>query len=348
MNNYQRLTKSRAAMRTFAVLAALLMTAVLFGSASAQEGNPVYDAVSLDAEIDLFLGPLTDYAAVDVDALEADIEEVLPATGSVFLASGSLSPLAKALLALEVSDGTLERTRHNVSLRVLLVDQPPAADPVPMVFMQVDRYNLGPAIRDGLIAELGEEHVAPAAAFGEGPHVSWRLVMRPLMGQQANIVEAARAELDEPGAEASLCLGIPCLLTSGGIDEVAVWQEMERFDLGEELGGLGYPAMQDAVPSPAAMLDLTALQAYFNAYEFEVTGSDVVVAEFVVESGLAQDQIIDVALRQGNLLDDSLAAIWQRLLALPTMEAAPEFYAAQAYECRRGDEGFAAPGEFCP
>lgn len=348
MINHQRPSKSLTATRAYAALVAFLLAAALLGSASAQETNRVYDAASFNAEIEAFLGAASGYTAVDEIALEGAIEDALPPTDSVFLASGNLSPLAKALMALEISDGHLERTRHHVIVRVLQADQPPAADPVPMVFVQIDRYNLGPAIRSELVTELGEEYVAPAAEFGEGPHVSWRLVLRPIMGQQAAIFGAARAEANEDHAEAAVCLGVPCVLTSGGIEEIAVWHEMETVDLGDELESLAYPGLRDGLASPAAMLDLTAAQAYFNAYESEVSGSDLGVAEFVIEVGLAQDQVIDVALRQGNLLDDSVSAIWQRLLALPSMDAVPEFYAAQAYECQRGDDDFSAPGEFCP
>ncbi len=344
MVNYLR---SFATARFCAALAVLLVAAVLAGSAAAQEARRVYDPASLDVEIQSFLG--TGYTLVDVDALEAAIEDGLPPTDSVFLASSNLSPLAEALLALEASDGTLERTRHHVSVRVLLAEQPPAAYPVPFVFLQVERYNVGPAIRGELVAELGEDRVAPAADFGEGPHVSWRFVMRQLMGMEAAIFTAAKAEVGEAQADAADCLAMPCLLPYGGIDEIAVWHEMEEVaDLGAELEGLAYPAMRDGLASPAAMLDLAATQAYFDPYQSEVTGSDLVVAEFVIEAGLAQEQTIEVALRQGHLLDDSVAAVWQRLVALPSMGEAPEFYAAQAYECRRGEGGFAAPGEYCP
>ncbi len=327
-------------------LTTLVVAAVLAGSATAQEVGHVYDPASFEAEARAFTG--SSYQAVNVDELETAIEAHLPATDSVFLASGSLSPFAKALLALQAVDGTLERTRHYVSVRVLLAEQPPAAYPVPFVFLQVDRYNLGPAIRDELVAELGEDRVAPAAEFGEGPHVSWRFVMRRVMGQEAALFSAARAELSDERADAADCLGMACLLPHGGIGEIAVWHEMEEVDLGAELGGLAYPGTRGGLARPAAMLDLVAARAHFDPYESEVTGSHLLVAEFVLEAGLAQDQVIEVALRQGHLLDDSLAAEWQRLVALPGMGEAPQFYAARAYECRRGDGGFAAPGEYCP
>ncbi|MDT3681000.1 MAG: hypothetical protein ROY82_00790 [Truepera sp.] len=343
MINHRR---SFATARARVALTTLVVAAVLAGSATAQEVGHVYDPASFEAEARAFTG--SSYLAVNVDELETAIEAHLPATDSVFLASGSLSPFAKALLALQAVDGTLEHTRHHVSVRVLLAEQPPAAYPVPFVFLQVDRYNLGPAIRDELVAELGEDRVAPAAEFGEGPHVSWRFVMRRVMGQEAALFTAVRAELSEEQAGAADCLGMACLLPYGGTEEIAVWHEVEEVHLGAELDGLAYPGTVDGLARPAAMLDLVAARAHFDPYESEVTGSHLLVAEFVLEAGLAQDQVIELALRQGHLLDDSLAAEWQRLVALPGMGEAPQFYAARAYECRRGDGGFAAPGEYCP
>jgi len=341
MLNYLR---SYATARFGAALAALVVAGLLAGLAAAQEAGQVYGPDSLAAEIQTFLG--ADYASVDAEALEIAIDDSLPPTGSVFLASGSLSPLAKAVTALEIDDGVLDRARFHVNVRVLLAAQSPAAYPVPFVFLQVDRYNLGPAIRSALVEELGEDRVAPAADFGEGPDVSWRFVMRQIMGHEAAIFAVGRTDLAPSSAAA--CLGVPCRLPYGGTEDIAVWHELKAADLGAALEDLPYPATRRGLPSPAAMLDLAAAQAYFDPYQSEVSGSDLVVAEFVVEAGLAQEQVIEVASRQGHLLDDSVAAVWQRLVAIPGMGEVPEFYAAQAFECRRGEGGFAAPGEYCP
>lgn len=348
MSKTQRTTQVRALAPARTIVAAVLAAAATLGMASAQEVSVVHDEASLEAEIRAFLGSDLGYQAVDVAALEADIESGLPPSDSVFLSSGRVSPLAKAMLALESEDGALERTRHHVSVRVLEVTQPPASDPVAIAFVQVDRYNLGPAIRDELVLSFGESNVAPAATFGEGPHVSWRLVVRRLMGNEAAIIAAARAEVPDSQAALVSCLGVPCLQTSGGIEDMAAWHAMETADLAGESESLVSQATRDGLDWPAAMLDLAAAQAHFNAYESEVTGRDAVVAEFVIESNLAQEAYTDVALRRGHLLDDSVAAIWQRLLTFTTLDDAPEFYAAQAFECRRGEGGFAAPGKFCP
>src|SRR5690606_16379385 len=178
-----------------------------------------------------------------------------------------------------------------------------------------------------------------------GPHVSWRFVMHQLMGNNAAILAAGRAVLDESQIAVATCLGVDCLATAGGIDELAVWQEMVLFDVEDEIAGLRYEAQRDGLPVPAAMLDLPAGLTYFGPYAAESSGAGI-LAEFLIESGLAQDDSVESVFRQGDLLDDSLAAVWQRLLAF-SAGGAPQFFAAQAYGCRRDESGRAEPGEFC-
>src|SRR5690606_6603798 len=144
-------------------------------------------------------------------------------------------PLTKAVLLLENAEGALPRSRHHMTVRVLQVEASPAGGPEPMLFVQLDRYNLGPAVRAELAESLGEEHVAPAAEFGEGPSVSWRFVMHQVMGQNAALVAAARLELAPETAAVTACLGAPCLQAHGVTEELAIWHELEPVDLTAEL-----------------------------------------------------------------------------------------------------------------
>lgn len=300
-----------------------------------------------------FVGADSGYQAVAVAGLESGLDASLPASDSVFPASGQLSPLAKAMLLVEAEAGTLPRTRHHLSVRVENFDAPPPNDPGPVLFVQLDRYNLGPAIRAELVANAGADNVAPEAEFGEGPHVSWRFVMQRLMGHEAALIAAGFMQLDGAALEEASpaagsladCLGIPCLSTTGGIDEVAVWQEMEAA--APDPSGLPYQTLAAGLPSAAALLDLATQEPPFDPYGAELFGQGRVVAEFVIETGLAQEAVIDLAFRQGDLPDDSVAAVWQRLLAFSTGAGEPAYYRSQAFECRRGDSGWAPMGGFC-
>ncbi|MGY6695541.1 MAG: hypothetical protein ACXIUW_05855 [Roseinatronobacter sp.] len=42
---------------------------------------------------------------------------------------------------------------------------------------------------------LGATAVAPLEAFGAGPDIEWRFVMRPIQGMRADIVAAGRREI---------------------------------------------------------------------------------------------------------------------------------------------------------
>ena len=340
-----RLLAKRPASLSCTLLLLTLAAIALLSISQAQSGPRT--GATVEAEAQAFVGPESGYRSVDVASLEDALEAELPASDSVFLASGRLSPFAKALLVVETTDGLLPRTRHHLSVRVLSVEEPPANDPASYLFLQVDRYNLGPAIRDELISSIGPEHVAPLSEFGEGPHVSWRFVMHQVMGQNAAIYAAGRAQIADAAALSASCLGAPCLTPTAGVEELAVWHELEPVELLEALADLPYEALRAGLPSPAAMIDLATDNAPFNAYDAEHGGREGVIAEFIIESGLTQEPAMELALRQGDLLDDSVAAIWQRLLAFSLTGDAPEFYAGQAFECRRGDGGWAEPGEFC-
>lgn len=274
------------------------------------------------------------FESVDVANIEDLVDASLPETDSVFRASGQLSPLAKTVQVVNAVDGELSRTRQQLSVSVIRVPEPPAADPVPFVLITIDRYNLGPSIRADLVQGIGEEHVAPPAEFGEGPHVSWRLVMRPMMGSQAVLVAASRMEIQPEIADGLDCLGTECLSLASGIEELASWSELEDSQLSS-----GQSPLETAV-----MVDVLTELAFFDAYSheagFDATDEPITVAHVLLESNLGQDLATDGALRVGELRDDSLGAIWQRAVAFHSGERVM-LLQGQAYECRRGvsDEG---------
>lgn len=295
-------------------------------------------ADSPDALFDRFVAG-DGYVSQDADQLWQIIEDDLaPAASqsSVFHASAGIDPLTMAILALEGSEGTLERARYRLSYGIEMMEQPPSAIPVPTSFLQVDRFNLGPAIREELIASLGADVVAPPGAFGEGPHISWRLITRPLMGNKAIILAAGRAELSDAEARDTACLGVSCLSLHFIADEAAPWSAMEDSVLDLDVP---YVAERDGLPTPAAAID-----ALIDGDEFMEAGQQHEIPEIpaafletVIEINLGQDMGVDAALRLGELRDDSIAAIWRRITAVSTgPDAAPLTFRAESYECRRG------------
>ena len=277
------------------------------------------------------------YLEVDSLALEEMIEEALPPSDSVFLAAGRLSPLAKAVYALEALDGTLERARYSLSAAVA----PGSGE----VLIQLDRYNLGPVIRQELVDSIGAEHVAPDEEFGVGPHVSLRLVTARVMGHEAMIVGASRKVIDEAEAALLECLLGRCLELSSATGSAGFLEDLQEQRVALDVD---YDVERGGLPSPAALFDMlaeaTGLMLYDNEALFGFQGERLEVAVAVLDTNLAQAGGSDGVVRVGPLLDDAVAALWQRLVALPGWSAGEPLYGASAVECRRGEP----VGGLCP
>lgn len=328
-------------------LLAVLLAGVAFTGAPADPSAET----ALEAIVQDFLAADSGFTVIDPDQLEADIADTLPDSGSVFLASGRLSPLAKAVHAVNVHDGSLERVRWELSVERVLTAQPPAADPVPLLLVKVTRFNLGPVLRQQLLDSLPPEQVAGPEEFGVGPHVEWRVIVRQLMGHEAMIEAASRREVADAEAAAAACLFGDCLSSGLLIDGAAVWHDLAAADPGftvaEFLAGLAYDAAPAGTPSAAAALDLAAALTGFDAYYAESGSPDATVVRASVEQNLGQEASLDAALLQTDLLDDSLETIITRVYGWDTGESFP-LLGAQAYGCRRGDAQWAPVGDFCP
>lgn len=316
----------------FKTMVLLAATTVLSSPATATALDPLAtDYVTQDG-----------FTAVDADALWEELNMALAAadqTESVFWPTASIGPMPLAMLALEVSEPPLDRTRYRLTYGVEWIEEPPRAVPIPVSFIEVTRFNLGPAIRQEWVDALGEQAVADPSHFGLAPHSAWRLVTRPLMGNRALVIAAGVREVSADQAQAMRCLGAPCLSTHGQIDALVPWDTLSPDPLDLEVP---YTVSEHGVVTPVAAVD-QLLGAITLEYTSERPST---VIEAVVERNLGQDLNLDAAYRWGGLLDDSVAAIWQRLVSFP-MGAEVEIFTADAYECARGPE-FPEPGQYCP
>ncbi|MGM0915599.1 MAG: hypothetical protein ACQEXC_14735 [Pseudomonadota bacterium] len=124
---------------------------------------------------------------------------------SIFHPDADTGPLTKALLVLMIEEADLPHSR--VWLRYARASVAPQGQaPIPVELVEVVSFDLGPARREALVAQHGESRVAPAEAFGEGGHIAWRFITRPVMGQVADITHAARREIPLEGA---FCVNTP-------------------------------------------------------------------------------------------------------------------------------------------
>lgn len=318
-----------------ALLSALIATTGLVPSVA--QAAPSASFVSAD-----------DYAAVDANRVWKDVNAALSRDDpeSVFLPAARLGPAPVAMLALDASEPALERVRYRLRYGTDWIDASPGGALQAVSYVEVVRFNLGPAIRQGLVESTGGDAVADAGAFGVGPHVGWRLVTQPLMGNRAIVVAAGRMEMDEEAARAETCLGVPCLDATPAIEAVVAWSDMEPADAGSAV----QPAdVGEGLMSPTVLVDL--LLGEVDGIETEMAAGEPAVPDWtieaVIEVNLGQDVGLDAAYRRDGLLDDSVAAIWQRLAAVGAGSSEPTVFRASAYECARGPD-FAPPGDYCP
>lgn len=291
------------------------------------------------------------YTVMDSQQILEKIETELKPRQSVFLPHADISPLALAILALEAAEGARDRVRYRITWGIEPLPNPPKYSPLPVSFIQIDRFSLGARIRDEAIASYGTGNIPPPEEFDAGPHVSWRLVTSPVMGIRADIQAIGRTELSDAQAADMSCLSSACLYTAMSINDAVPWGDMKetRPDL-----DMRYMSRRGDLLTPAAAIDLLTgdrVFADFSDTERQRGTPDVPAPflEAVIEVNLAQDIIMDAALRLGDQMDDSIAAIWRRLAALPTDQGipGPKIYRAETYECHRGPK-FPARGGLCP
>ena len=309
------------------LLAALLLAATVTNPAPAHAGSGTH-FVSGDS-----------YAPMDADAVWDRINASLPGDpDALFLPAAGLGPIPVALLALQSSEPALERVRYRLRYRMADAGSASGDAPSSYSYVEVVRFNLGPAIRQDLVDAIGEEAVAGAEEFGVGPHVAWRIVTRPVMGNRAIVVAAGRREIEASQAQAEACLGAPCADAVAVIETAVEWGDMVAVT--DQSVGAG----------DAAAEAVTLLLGEVDGLEAEAgegsPGDPAWTVEAVVDVNLGQDEGVDAAYRQGRLMDDSVAAIWQRLAVFGDGPE-PALFRASATECGRGG-GVAPPGGLCP
>ena len=313
----------------------LITTAFMLfvGHSATADNGPSIEEVVLE-----FTAPVP-YQRQGIDSLQQALKDTLAGDpDSVFLPGSSLSPLTRALLKLEAVDGVISPARFRIRYGQVQIPNPPKADPLTVSLVQVDRFNLGPARRAELVAEHGADQVR-ADSFADDAHVSWRFGMRPVMGTTARTAAAARAVIPQVFAEMMDCLGISCTATSPA-EPGLEWKGEEAPAIDIETD---YAHKRDAVPSPAAMVDLLLVESHaatrndginwrgFEAREGVAPGAPFV--DLVVETGLGQDSHIHGILRDDHLMDHETRTHWIRLRAVSTgPDQPPHVDLARAYE----------------
>lgn len=258
----------------------------------------------------------------NLDNVEGALADLLGGDRDAMIPPGAdISPIEKAFLLLDSQETPLPRTRYLLRYNEQVVGG------ITLSLIDVERYNLGPAVREETIAEFGADQTADPAAFGVGPHVEWRIVTQPVAKAAALLLAASRREISDTTAAARDCLPRTCLSPTP-LDDVAAWstgdQRQEPFHI------VAYPAIGPSEFSPEEHEIVPAYQALELgimagiATADEASGvswtipsrqggnTDTPLLVIEIDHNLGQDIYSDAALGIGKLGKDS-SERWVRI-----------------------------------
>lgn len=279
---------------------------------------PVH-AADVDRAIEIFAGE-DGFAPQSLDSVDEKLLAAFTASaGSALRPDSEASPLEKALLVVDTLEPALSRTRTMLRYGQMLDGDTPYS------FVTVERYNFGPAIRQMVIEDYGEENADEPEAFGVGPHVAWRIVTMPVMGQQAALVSVSRGEISEKAAQETDCGGRGCLDFEPLPDDLHEWLET---DMTIELAFAYDATTPDEVATSARVAaELAVAAGIAAAHEGRMSWHGPEQPEaarhaepflfVVIDRDLGQETATDAVLGQTLLNDDSVAELWRRRVEFP-------------------------------
>ena len=214
-----------------------------------------------------------------------------------------LDALTRAILILDAQEVELPYVRYQINYSINTDTEIPE---LKHHYIEVSRYNLGPARHHDLLQNLDAENVARLDEFGVGPHVSWRFVMAPVMGMQAALLYAARKEITDEAAQKTMCFALSCLALEApelpqGQVQVLTPQSVApaQYRTENPYGGT----------QPARVLE--ELWTEFSSDEPLPYSKDNPQFVFVISSNvIGQDSLALGTGLQTMVLDDAIAKIW--------------------------------------
>lgn len=193
------------------------------------------------------------FEVLPMDNIEAALNDLLGADPAAMVpADADISPIEKAFLLIDTQEVPLVRMRYVLRYNETVVDG------VTLSLIDIERYNLGPAIRAETALEYGEENTAELEAFGVGPHVEWRFVTQATAKSAALLLEASRREIDDEEAAARSCLPRTCL-SLDPFDGLAAWSDGAASE--RPLHMVSYPALGTSAFDADAVEIVPAYQA---------------------------------------------------------------------------------------
>lgn len=305
-------------------------TALLLGSMSALaddfvESEALSEVRSLDAIGAAFM-PAPEWQSVDVEALQSRLREMLSDGGDngvgIFHPDADSGPLSKALLVALHDAPALPHVRYRLRYAQAQVIPEGAGAPLEVSLVEVLRLNLGSARRAELVEMLGEERVAPPEQFGVGPDIAWRLVTHPLMGQVAEITQAAQRQVSSHAMPN--CFGVSCRYSASLNAEARDWPEPVMLDTHLDESLLELSLLETGLERLGLQQGDAQGVARWHSPEWpESVAAGEPFIEISLERGLGQDDGMDLVLHYDQLMDHETRALWERLMAIPAMPGQP-------------------------
>lgn len=223
----------------------------------------------------------------------------------VFLPDADLNALTRSLLILESNEAELPHVRYHIRYSTHTDTEVPE---LTQDYIEINRYNLGPSRRDDLLQYMESSQVAPVEEFGVGPHISWRFAMAPIMGLQANLIQASRQEIPDALAQQALCFSQPCLSLEE--PEIPANLNLQPVEL-ESLERAYVTHNADNLVQPAHVIDELWHALSAQGMDPLPYTKDQPHFIFVISKDVGGQESNALGLGQQTLvLDDSIAKVW--------------------------------------
>lgn len=262
-------------------------------------------------------------------AVLADILDMALADTGKARKDADVTAVEKALLLLEANERFVPRARYAARIGIAFHGE------IPVSFVEVERYNLGPLIWQETVDAYGAENTAPVEEFGEGPHVIWRIATQPNTKAAAILLAASRREIGDGEAAVRDCVARTCL-SLDPIEFMTEWSQAPAFDIampalaygnqvaaGEEDDGSSTADFEGQQSTALAALQLSAAARLASVNETGVMwtaeplqgfGPDKPFAEYAIDRNLGQDLGSEGILRVAPM-DGDLGERWVRIAA---------------------------------
>lgn len=263
------------------------------------------------------------FVSVDVESLTdeqyysaANFPAAFSNPASVRWPDADLDAMSRAVLILDTYEGPLPHARYLIrySMNVSFEFHEAQHD-----YVEVTRFNLGPARRADVLEYVSGEHVAPPSEFGVGPHVTWRFAMSPVMGMRAGLNYASRTEVPDDRAQNMYCLGEPCLSLTDSEGPGFGWNAHSQPEVEQppyvdknQLGSTRSVRVVEELWESMTENGMDPLEYRRDKPHFLFVISENVSGQDASAMGLAQQTMV---------MDDSIKEIWTRRTEMGQMPA---------------------------